>query len=183
MLQEDTLNIDQDSNRKGEKLLYVSCNLVVLGPTDLFSFPDFQCWSDNMGKKGTPKLTAFDGTDFTEITFSPDLAKFKMSCLDRDTMALLTRRAYDIAGCLRGVKVYLNGKKLPVSITITSLQLKLIICMWKVKCDEIMKVKVTRSGWETTLHVVAAISRDPCTLPVCSSVMIHEYPVRSRLVC
>ena len=76
-----------------------------------------QCWSDNMGKKGTPKITPFEsGNDFTEITFTPDLAKFKMSCLDRDTMALLTRRAYDVAGCLRGVKVFLNGKKLPVSI-------------------------------------------------------------------
>ena len=44
-------------------------------------------------------------------------------------------------------------------------------------------IKVTRSGWETTLHVVAAIlrmPRDPCTLPVCSSVMISEYPVRTN---
>ena len=49
-------------------------------------------------------------------------------------------------------------------------------------------LKVTRSmGWETTLHVVAAIlrtPRDPCTLPNCSSVMIGEYPVlETRLVC
>ena len=47
--------------------------------------------------------------------------------------------------------------------------------------------KVTRSGSETTLqvHVVAAILRmlrDPRTLPVCSSIMIGEYPVRTRLV-
>ena len=40
--------------------------------------------------------------------------------------------------------------------------------------------KVTRSGWETTLHVVAAILSK---LPFRSSVMIGEYPVRTRLVC
>ncbi|XP_054753915.2 DNA topoisomerase 2-alpha-like [Lytechinus pictus] len=74
-----------------------------------------QSWSDNMNKKGSNKLSPFNGTDYTEISFSPDLEKFKMSCLDRDTIALLTRRAYDIAGCLKGVKVFLNGKKLPVS--------------------------------------------------------------------
>ena len=41
------------------------------------------------------------------------------------------------------------------------------------------------AGWETTLHVVAAILRmlrDPRMLPVCSSIMLVEYPVRTRLV-
>ncbi|XP_030850847.1 DNA topoisomerase 2-alpha isoform X2 [Strongylocentrotus purpuratus] len=74
-----------------------------------------QSWSNNMNKKGANHLSPFDGNDYTEISFSPDLEKFKMTCLDRDTIALLTRRAYDIAGCLKGVKVFLNGKKLPVT--------------------------------------------------------------------
>ena len=53
--------------------------------------------------------------DYTKVTFKPDLARFKMTELDKDTVSLLTRRAYDIAGCTKGVKVYLNGKLLPVS--------------------------------------------------------------------
>ena len=52
--------------------------------------------------------------DYTKVIFKPDLAKFKMTHLNRDTVALMTRRAYDIAGCTKGVSVYLNGKKLPV---------------------------------------------------------------------
>ena len=47
-----------------------------------------------------------------------------------------------------------------------------------------MAVKVIRSGSVTTLHVVAAILRmlrDPRTLPICSSIMIGEYPIRTRL--
>ncbi|TKS89050.1 DNA topoisomerase 2-beta [Collichthys lucidus] len=74
-----------------------------------------QTWQNNMGKTSDPKIKFFDGDDFTCVTFQPDLSKFKMEKLDKDIVALLTRRAYDIAGSCRGVKVMLNGKKLPVT--------------------------------------------------------------------
>ncbi|KAL3243432.1 hypothetical protein MRX96_020499 [Rhipicephalus microplus] len=74
-----------------------------------------QVWEDNMRKTTEPKIKAeAKGEDFTKITFYPDLAKFMMQKLDADTVALLSRRAYDVAGCTQGVKVYLNGKRLPV---------------------------------------------------------------------
>uniref|UniRef100_A0A672PNK0 DNA topoisomerase 2 n=1 Tax=Sinocyclocheilus grahami TaxID=75366 RepID=A0A672PNK0_SINGR len=74
-----------------------------------------QTWQDNMGKTSEAKIKKFDGEDYTCVTFQPDLAKFKMEKLDKDIVALLTRRAYDVAGSCRGVKVMLNGKKLPVN--------------------------------------------------------------------
>lgn len=37
-----------------------------------------------------------------------------MESLDPDTVALLSRRAFDVAASTRGVKVFLNGKRLPV---------------------------------------------------------------------
>ncbi|XP_016357871.1 DNA topoisomerase 2-beta-like isoform X1 [Sinocyclocheilus anshuiensis] len=74
-----------------------------------------QTWQDNMGKTSEAKIKYFDGEDYTCVTFQPDLAKFKMEKLDKDIVALLTRRAYDVAGSCRGVKVMLNGKKLPVN--------------------------------------------------------------------
>ncbi|XP_069814764.1 DNA topoisomerase 2-beta [Dendropsophus ebraccatus] len=74
-----------------------------------------QTWMNNMQKSTEPKIKYFDGDDFTCITFQPDLSKFKMETLDKDTVALLTRRAYDVAGSCKGVKVMLNGKKLPVN--------------------------------------------------------------------
>ncbi|XP_019712887.1 DNA topoisomerase 2-beta [Hippocampus comes] len=74
-----------------------------------------QTWQNNMSKTSEPKLKFFDGDDFTCVTFQPDLSKFKMEKLDTDTVALLTRRAYDVAGSCKGVKVTLNGKKLPVN--------------------------------------------------------------------
>lgn len=67
-----------------------------------------------MTKTKEPKITETDRNDYTSIKYHPDLAKFKMEKLDDDTVALLSKRAYDVAGCVRGVNVYLNGKKLPV---------------------------------------------------------------------
>ena len=67
-----------------------------------------------MGATGKATINS-SKSDYTKVVFKPDLAKFKMTHLDRDTVALMTRRAYDIAGCTKGVTVYLNGEKLPVS--------------------------------------------------------------------
>ncbi|XP_054449793.1 DNA topoisomerase 2-alpha [Pteronotus mesoamericanus] len=73
-----------------------------------------QTWMDNMGKAGEMELKPFNGEDYTCITFHPDLSKFKMQSLDKDIVALMVRRAYDIAGSTKDVKVFLNGNKLPV---------------------------------------------------------------------
>ncbi|XP_015351248.1 DNA topoisomerase 2-alpha isoform X1 [Marmota marmota marmota] len=73
-----------------------------------------QTWMDNMGRAGEMELKPFNGEDYTCITFQPDLSKFKMQSLDKDIVALMVRRAYDIAGSTKDVKVFLNGIKLPV---------------------------------------------------------------------
>ncbi|XP_075149508.1 DNA topoisomerase 2 [Haematobia irritans] len=73
-----------------------------------------QTWASNMTKTTEPKIKDFAGTDYTKITFSPDLAKFKMDRLDEDIVSLLSRRAFDVAASTKGIAVYLNGKKLAV---------------------------------------------------------------------
>lgn len=73
-----------------------------------------QTWGSNMTKASEPKIREHTGDDYTKISFSPDLSKFKMDRLDEGIVALMTRRAYDIAASSRGVKVFLNGKRLPV---------------------------------------------------------------------
>ncbi|UYV70510.1 TOP2B [Cordylochernes scorpioides] len=73
-----------------------------------------QTWTKNMTEAVDAKIHTQKGEDFTRITFYPDLSKFKMETLDKDIVALMSRRAYDVAGTSRGVKVYLNDKRLPV---------------------------------------------------------------------
>ena len=74
-----------------------------------------QTWGSNMSKASDPKVKDTPGEEFTKVTFQPDLAKFGMEKLDPDMVAILSRRAFDIAAASRGVKVYLNGKRLPIN--------------------------------------------------------------------
>ena len=73
-----------------------------------------QTWTDNMTKTKEPTILESKEKDFTSVTFCPDLAKFGMTIMDKDVVALFTRRAYDVAATTKGVRVFLNGKKLPV---------------------------------------------------------------------
>eukprot|EP00536_Pseudo-nitzschia_multiseries_P013725 jgi/Psemu1/320513/estExt_fgenesh1_pm.C_6050001 len=83
-----------------------------------------QTFTDNMGNAGEPvvkKCTAAEKKkgDYTKITFSPDLSRFGMTSLTKDTVALLSKRVYDIAGSMansegKKLAVTLNGKKLPI---------------------------------------------------------------------
>ena len=83
-----------------------------------------QVFRDNMHKKEEPKLKKCTASqkkkgDYTKITFKPDLQRFRMTHLDADTIGLLSKRAYDIAGSMankegKKLSVYLNGNKVPV---------------------------------------------------------------------
>ncbi|WVZ57672.1 hypothetical protein U9M48_008028 [Paspalum notatum var. saurae] len=58
-------------------------------------------FSENMGKKSEPQITVcLQGVDWTRIIFKPDLAKFHMTHLDDDVIALMRKRVLDMAGLL-----------------------------------------------------------------------------------
>ncbi|OQV25159.1 DNA topoisomerase 2 [Hypsibius exemplaris] len=61
-----------------------------------------QTWTDNMNKveKEIIKRNSRN-EDFTMVEFWPDLKRFDMEKLDDDFVALLSRRAYDLAGTVR----------------------------------------------------------------------------------
>jgi DNA topoisomerase-2 len=42
-----------------------------------------QTWTANMTKAGTPKIVNYTKKDFTQITFSPDLARFKVNIFSK----------------------------------------------------------------------------------------------------
>jgi len=74
-----------------------------------------QTWTGNMTKRGDPEITACENEDFTCVTFQPDLPRFGMSHLEPDIIALMERRAYDVAASTRGrCRVYLNEKELSI---------------------------------------------------------------------
>ncbi len=72
-------------------------------------------WEHNMNTRHERVVTDVapkraHARDCTEIAFRPDLQRFGMEGLDKDTVALLTKRVYDIAGCNPTVMVYLNKR-------------------------------------------------------------------------
>lgn len=74
-----------------------------------------QVFQNNMTVKNKPSITKnTKKQQFTRISFKPDLAKFSMNEMDEDFEALIKKRVYDLAGCLEGVNVHLNGTKIPV---------------------------------------------------------------------
>ena len=54
------------------------------------------------------------GEGYTKVTFRPDLKRFGMEHIDEDTLSLLKRRVYDVAGTVKDIKVYLNNERLKV---------------------------------------------------------------------
>ena len=55
------------------------------------------------------------GSDWTRVSFKPDLAKFGMERLEDDVVDLMRKRTYDVAGVLgRGCSVSFNGQHVPV---------------------------------------------------------------------
>ncbi|KAJ3160651.1 DNA topoisomerase 2 [Geranomyces michiganensis] len=72
-----------------------------------------QTYTDNMSHKTAPRITNnAKGENYTRITFKPDLARFGMTSIDHDFEALVKKRAFDLAGCVRGIKVFLNDTRL-----------------------------------------------------------------------
>jgi DNA topoisomerase-2 len=84
-----------------------------------------QTFRNNMGQAEDPvvkKCTAAEKKkgDYTKISFTPDLEKFKMKTLDEDIVGLFSKRAYDIAGSMANRP----GKKLAVTLNDVKVPLK-----------------------------------------------------------
>jgi len=112
--------------------------------TRVFDRLFFQTWRNNMSSQDKAIISDASDEDFTKIVFKPDLTKFGMTRLDDDIIDLMSRRAFDIAGTTKGVKVFLNGKKLPVRILlVVSVSLFETACF--VGCEDIRyKINVMR---------------------------------------
>lgn len=68
-----------------------------------------------MSSKSDPQITSNSrAEDYTKITFFPDFERFNMQNIDDDFAALVKKRVHDLAGCVRGVKVFLNDTRIKI---------------------------------------------------------------------
>jgi len=114
-------------NGYGAKLANIFSTEFVVECTDTKNKLKFhQVFRNNMSVAEKPSVLEIKSSsilkagDKTKITFKPDLEKFNMSCLDKDTVDLLSKRAYDIAAAMSNA----HGKKLIVSLNGENLKIK-----------------------------------------------------------
>lgn len=68
-----------------------------------------QIFVDNMKNKSMAVVNASD-KKFTKITYHPEFHRFGMTDMnDNDTIDMLTKRVYEIAGCNPKLRIYLDG--------------------------------------------------------------------------
>lgn len=112
-------------NGYGAKLANIFSTKFIVECVDTENGKKFvQTFTNNMKDHDEPKiknLTAAEKKkgDYVQITFHPDLARFQMTSMDPDLVALMSKRAYDVAGSLsnshgKKLSVSLNGNKLPI---------------------------------------------------------------------
>lgn len=113
---DDQEKVTGGRNGYGAKLCNIFSTEFVLETADSKSKKKYiQKWTANMSHMGKASITTNKSDDFTKITFTPDFSKFKMNGMDDDFEALVKRRVYDLAGTIRGVKVWLNGDRIKIN--------------------------------------------------------------------
>ena len=107
-------------NGFGAKLANIFSTEFTVETVDVERLKKFkQTYSNNMSDKTRPSvrsLTSKNPKGYVKITFKPDLEKFGLTELTDDIVALFKKRVYDISATTdQKIKVFLNGKKLPVN--------------------------------------------------------------------
>ncbi|WWD03111.1 hypothetical protein V865_001158 [Kwoniella europaea PYCC6329] len=113
---DDQKKLTGGRNGYGAKLANIYSTEFIVETADKVNGQKYkQVFSNNMDKKGTPKITENKkGEEWTRITFTPDLPRFGMTRIDDDTNALLMKRVYDMAGTVKDIKVFLNDERLKI---------------------------------------------------------------------
>lgn len=113
---DDQAKVTGGRNGFGAKLCNVFSHKFILETVDSKTKQKYQqTWTENMSKMAPAKITPLkNGDDYTKVTFYPDFQKFGMDEMDDDFEALVKRRAYDMAGTLKDIKVYLNGSRVNI---------------------------------------------------------------------
>jgi DNA topoisomerase-2 len=113
---DDEKKLTGGRNGYGAKLANIYSHEFTVDTADKNSGQKYvQTWTNNMTTVGKAKITKNSrNEEYTKITFKPDLERFGMESIDEDTVSLLKKRVYDIAGTVKDIKVWLNDERLKI---------------------------------------------------------------------
>ena len=111
---DDVKKVVGGRNGYGAKLTNIFSKKFIVECGDCVNRKRFKMtWQHNMGHKSQPIIDEYGGSNFTKVSFWPDLPRFGMEEFGEDFVALIKKRVYDMAGIFGGkMAVYLNGHKL-----------------------------------------------------------------------
>lgn len=101
-------------NGFGAKLTNVFSTEFILETIDSKNGKSYtQTFTNNMRDKSKPIVKDTKKDSYTQISFTPEYSRFGFKGLNNDTIALFSKRVYDLCICTnKNVNVYLNDKKL-----------------------------------------------------------------------
>ena len=101
-------------NGFGAKLTNVFSTEFILETIDSINKKSYiQTFTNNMRDKTKPLVKDTTKDSYTKISFIPEYTRFGYKGLSSDTIALFSKRIYDLAICTnKNVSVYLNGEKI-----------------------------------------------------------------------
>jgi DNA topoisomerase II len=113
---DDEKKLTGGRNGYGAKLANIYSHEFVIETADKGTSQKYmQVWKNNMSECNKPKITKnTKGEEWTRVTFRPDLARFGMDSIDEDIASLLRKRVFDMAGCVKDVKVFLNDERIKI---------------------------------------------------------------------
>ena len=151
-----------------------------------------QTWYNNMQTMEEPTIEKTSESDYTRVTFVPDLPRLtglpNARILDEQDYAAMCRRVVDIAGCARGeLKVTLNGFTIPVpsfeaysylyrNSTLPPLCYMQVNDRWEVAVGSILgdkKLNFSKTWWKSLVYrctiSIGSICSSLAILPILSS--------------
>ena len=88
---DDEEKVTGGRNGYGAKLCNIFSTKFVLETTSKEYKKSFkQTWRNNMGSATEPNIQSYSKEDYTRVTFSPDLPKFKVSSIHVNSVSLVT---------------------------------------------------------------------------------------------
>lgn len=112
---DDEKKVTGGRNGYGAKLTNIFSTEFIVETADKSTKKKYlQVFRNNMSITEKPKVTSYSRDEYTKITFKPDLGKFNLAELTDDIIALLKKRVYDLAGCVKGIRVFLNNERIPI---------------------------------------------------------------------
>lgn len=118
-----------------------------------------QVFTKNMSAKTTPKISK-SSQGFTEISYTPDVARFELSHIDASHIKMMRKRAIDIAAANPGLKIVFNDEVFKFKTFKEYVDLYISDSIWEKSKDWEFAIGVSKDGFQSISFVNSIETKD-----------------------